>query len=433
MSEPDMKARISEVPMRSSSLGAAIAGWAIVMGGSTIDAQKPPAVRQIGRLERVTSDSLASVASALALSGGRVLVNDRIARRVLLYDSTLTRASVVADTTAATANAYGARPASLIRYRGDSALLIDQSSLSMFVIGPTGAIARVIAIPRAEDAQALNLDTGVDALGRLVYFNALGSLPGVVMLGRGDPVYKDGKPTALIRFNAHIDSAYLVRVDPATRVLDSVTALRIPKLDREMKVDDQGGLTAIATTYDPLPIVDGWIVMPDRSIAVVRGRDYHVDWLSPDGHWTSSPKMPFDWQHVDDAQKQALIDSTVARWQGQYDRIMSGAGRGGRGGSNLAPIIVARPALASVPDYIPPFTPNQGSALNADAGGNLWIRTTTLIQGQPVYDIVNRRGELFDRVQLPPFRTIAGFGPGVIYMAVKDSVGVVHLERARMK
>jgi len=71
--------------------------------------------------------------------------------------------------------------------------------------------------------------------------------------------------------------------------------------------------------------------------------------------------------------------------------------------------------------------------VRADAGGNLWIRTSTIVGGEPVYDIVNRRGELFDRVQLPSFRTIAGFGPGVIYLAMKDSVGVVHLERARVR
>ena len=71
--------------------------------------------------------------------------------------------------------------------------------------------------------------------------------------------------------------------------------------------------------------------------------------------------------------------------------------------------------------------------MHADADGNLWIRTTTIVEGQPVYDIVNREGELFDRVQLPSFRTIAGFGPGVIYMAVQDSAHIVHLERARLK
>ena len=118
-------------------------------------AQKPPAVRQIGRLEHVTTDSLASVGTALALRDGRVLVNDRIGRRVLLFDSTLTHPTVVADTTAATASAYGNRIANLIWFRGDSALLIDQTSLSMSIIDPHGKIARVMAIPRAQDAQAL--------------------------------------------------------------------------------------------------------------------------------------------------------------------------------------------------------------------------------------------------------------------------------------
>jgi hypothetical protein len=69
----------------------------------------------------------------------------------------------------------------------------------------------------------------------------------------------------------------------------------------------------------------------------------------------------------------------------------------------------------------------------ADVDDNLWIRTTTVIDGRPVYDVVNRRGELFDRVQLPRYRTIAGFGPGVVYMAVTDANGVVRLERARVK
>ena len=68
---------------------------------------------------------------------GRVLVNDITARRVLLFDSTLTKASIVADTTGATANAYGTRAGTLIAYRGDSALYIDIGSLSMLVIGPT--------------------------------------------------------------------------------------------------------------------------------------------------------------------------------------------------------------------------------------------------------------------------------------------------------
>jgi hypothetical protein len=93
-------------------------------------------------------------------------------------------------------------------------------------------------------------------------------------------------------------------------------------------------------------------------------------------------------------------------------------------------MVDGRPGLGDLPDDRPVFLPR---AVRADADGNLWVRTSVLINGQPVYDIVNRRGEVTDRVQLPPFRTIAGFGPGVVYMAVKDAAGAVHLERARMR
>jgi hypothetical protein len=48
-----------------------------------------------------------------------------------------------------------------------------------------------------------------------------------------------------------------------------------------------------------------------------------------------------------------------------------------------------------------------------------------------IYDIVNSKGELVERVQLPAGRTIVGFGPGgVVYLAVREGRGMV-LERAR--
>jgi hypothetical protein len=104
---------------------------------------------------------------------------------------------------------------------------------------------------------------------------------------------------------------------------------------------------------------------------------------------------------------------------------------GGRGATNLAPFVAKRADPSTISDYVPPITDRPG-ALGSDADGNVWIRTTTLVGDRPVYDIVNRRGEIVDRVQLPAFRSIAGFGPGVIYLAVQDSSKKVHLERARV-
>jgi hypothetical protein len=106
-----------------------------------------------------------------------------------------------------------------------------------------------------------------------------------------------------------------------------------------------------------------------------------------------------------------------------------GAGPGAPSSTSIVPTVV-RAELADVPDYRPPF--GQG-AVRADRDGNLWIRTSKQVDGRPVYDVVNRNGEITARVQLRPVRTSAGFGPGVVYMGVRDSTGVTHLERARIK
>ncbi|HEY9229141.1 MAG TPA: hypothetical protein VIP11_20995 [Gemmatimonadaceae bacterium] len=160
-------------------------------------------------------------------------------------------------------------------------------------------------------------------------------------------------------------------------------------------------------------------------------------------------KLPFAWERLDDARKTAIIDSANKQDQARADeQARMRAGRGGGGGSGgrgggggrgnrgagpaerEIPGIIVPADLADLPDYVPPFSPN---AVYADADNNLWIRTSTMVDGRPVYDLVNRAGDLFDRVQLPSFRTIVGFGPGVVYMAVQDTSGGVRLERARIR
>jgi hypothetical protein len=132
-----------------------------------------PPVRTLGTKIASSTELLGAVSQARALPDGRVLVNDNLGRKVVLFDRTLQSYTVVADTTSATANAYSSRAAGLIAYRGDSSLFVDPQSLSMLVIDPRGQVTRVMSVPRPNEAGQLiggpNGTPGFDAQGRLVY------------------------------------------------------------------------------------------------------------------------------------------------------------------------------------------------------------------------------------------------------------------------
>jgi len=428
-----------------------------ICGGTLCQAQSMPPVRQLGPVTAVGKEALGAVTTVRALPDGRVLVNDIVGRRVLMFDSTLSTTTVVADTTSATANAYGTRPGGLIAYRGDSSLFIDPASLSMLLIDPNGRIGRVMSAPRAQDVGFLIGgpfgNPGFDAKGRLVYR----APPRFIFNGPPPSGNRPPQPPQIP------DSAALVRFDLATRKLDTVTWFKTPKVNFSVVTAPDGGVR-VTSVVNPLPQGDDWAMLSDGSIAIVRGRDYHVDWVGAQGI-TSAPKIPFEWERMSDEQKVAFIDSAKvamekARASGQFAAGFAGgfvrttvdngpaggpardsAARGGapRDGSprqttttdapqQLPPLTLVAPN--DLPDYKPAFTPG---STRADADGNLWIRTSHNVDGRPVYDVVNRKGDLVDRVQLPLNRQLAGFGPnGVVYLGVRDG-RTAHLEKARLR
>jgi hypothetical protein len=456
--------------MKKVTLGLTLIALAATASQSPL-AQSLPPVRQLGPVTAVAKEPLGSVTTVRHLPDGRVLVNDIVGRRVVMFDSALTLVSVVADTTSATANAYGVQPGGLIAYRGDSTLFVDPASLSMLLIDPSGKIARVMAAPRANGVGFLVGgpfgNPGFDPKGRLVY--------------RAPPNFAGFRPppgaagNRLPQIPPFPDSAALVRFDLATRKTDTATFFKTPKFNLSITQSPDGGVRVTNTT-NPLPQGDDWALLPDGTIALVRTKDFHVDWLNPDGTTTASPKIPFQWERLTDEAKVAFVDSAKIaiekqRASGQFARdggqvftrtvdatagaprrdgagggdpprtgsapggnttVTTTGGSGGPGGGafggQLPPLTMVSPS--ELPDYKPAFAPG---STRADMDGNLWIRTSQNVDARPVYDIINRKGGLIDRVQLPANRVLAGFGAGgVVYLAVRDGA-TAHLERARVK
>jgi hypothetical protein len=432
-----------------------IAPLAMIVIATTGAAQQRPPIRQLGPVVAKSAETFANVTGVRALSNGSVLVNDAFGRRVLMFEPQLAKYTVIADSTSATATAYGNRGGALVAYRGDSSLFIDPASVSMLVIDPAGKIIRVMAIPRAEDALALGgSTTAYDAKGRLLYRAS----PRMQMIQGGPRRIEGAAGGPMFTPPVIPDSALIFRVDLASRKVDTVGYIRTPKVKMEMKQDDKGNMSMMST-INPLPVIDDWAMLPDGSIAFVRGRDYHVDWVNADGTKVSSTKIPFDWQRLTDDDKVAFIDSVKAareRLGANAPSPLGGAGAqgGGGGGAPTVQIFMGQGAPGGgppggarmggpapqmnfipaneLPDYKPPFFSN---STRADTDGNLWIRTipTSAIAGGPVYDVINRKGEIVERVQIPVGRSILGFGAGgAVYLLNRDGATAT-IERASVR
>lgn len=415
-------------------------------------AQSLPPVRALGPVTQVSPPGiLGSVSMVRPLSNGAVIVNDLTRRQLVLLDANLVKQKVIADTSMATGKSYGSAIAGLIAFSGDSSLFVDPSTLSMLVIDGKGDIARVMAAPRPKDVNSMvGGPFGTPALdprGRVVCRNLV-------------------QPKALFMNYAALDrstlkqqtddSALIYRIDLATRALDTVGWVKVPVASASMSEGANGGLRIVSRT-NPLPVVDDWAVLPDGRVAVVRGADFHIDFIDMGGQVSASPKVPHPWERLTDDAKNKLLDSLKAEIVRRREAVEKagrskavGSPESVSGNANPAPFMIGTgrlvgdigreppppPKIVSefvpakdLPDYRPAF---RIGATRADPEGNLWVRTTTPSDAGAIYDVINDKGQLVDRVKVPFGRVISGFGAGVVYMGVLDDKGA-RLEKAKIK
>jgi hypothetical protein len=186
--------------------------------------------------------------------------------------------------------------------RGDSTLFIDPASYTMLVLDPSGAVVRVRAVPRMQDAGMISNASygmpGVDARGRLVYRRNAQMAPPRVRPPAGVP-WVPQEP----------DSAFIVAIDIETRALDTVGAIRLPKSNVQVRGSGDGRGWNWSSMTNPMPLTDDWAVTSDGRVAFVRGRDYRVEYRAADGTRTSGPKLPYDWQRLLEEDKERIVDS----------------------------------------------------------------------------------------------------------------------------
>lgn len=436
----------SPMPLRPVPMSRFAPRWVFIIACSAVSATTvlaqivPPAtsipVRTLAPSSAVSTDSLGAVVIVRALSTGAVLVNDVQKHRVLHFDSTLQTSRIAMDSAVTSPTMAAApiaiTPAQLIAYTGDSTLFVDLSSNSLLVLDPSGKVSHVMSLPRPQDAMflaqghALGMAV-VDTQGRLVYRGVTINLP--------KPPDPNALPTAspMIRFPEQPDSAPIVRADFDSRRIDTLATIKALKPGNMSISPDKDGNIVIKVQVNPLDTGDEWAMISDGSIAIVRAHDYHIDWVDADGTKRSTPKMAFDWKRLSDEQKQQKIDSLKPIMEKQ----MSASGMANRtiptpNGPRKMMIEIDIVPVNKMADYEPPISPG---SVRADLDNHLWIVPRTAIPGGDGglrYDVVNRDGVVFQRVQFPKGKVLAGFGPaGAIYILSTDGKSSV-LERTTL-
>jgi hypothetical protein len=266
---------------------------------------------------------------------------------------------------------------------------------------------------------------------------------------------REGAPEITMKFD---DSALVMTMNVKRRTVDTlVRVMTGSTLTMRLSANSTN-----TNTQTPIfPVFDDWTVTTDGAVAVLRGREYRIDFYGGDGTRTPGPRLPYSWKPADDAEKTRLVDSINATRRKQFDDNMEElkkraldpnqvVGPGGEkiimvdgmpvrtyNGDRMRPDSPPTPVQATeIPDYLPAVERNPAS-FRADADNRLWIRPKPLPGaprgGGPIYDVVDRTGALIDRVQLPAGRVLVGFGPGgVVYVTTRDG-GATRLEKHAFK
>ena len=368
-------------------------------------------VRTLGKPDVEYGEPFTQVNGIRELRDGRVIVADAREKSVQVIDLRAGRAQKVGRE--GSGPGEYALPARLLALPADTSVVYDPLNRRFLVIGPDGKAGPFVSY-EPDESGPTRITIGArytDARGRLY------------SLGSAFSVAPNGETSSA-------DSAPILRLDRATRKTDTVAFVRVPPT---VIRTSQGGanVSVRAGGGNPFVAADEWAVMPDGRVAIVRVKDYHVDWYAPNGQRTSGTAIAYDRIKVTDDDKKAFRERR-ASGGGTTMVITQQVGPNGtsRNPGAALPSSVQLPEPTDWPDVKPPFL---GGAATATPNGQLWVlRSRPAKDRIPTYDVFDASGRVTGRVALPPDTRLVGFGNGTVYLVRSDDDDLQYLQRYRL-
>ncbi|MFN8583503.1 MAG: hypothetical protein U0163_21315 [Gemmatimonadaceae bacterium] len=376
---------------------------------ATLAGQRAPAIKPFGKPVAEYAEPFTQISGVRELADGRVLVLDMMDKAIQVVDAQFSAATRVGRE--GRGPGEYARPAQLIAAPGDSSLVYDVGAFRYLWIDQQGRPGGTLPLMIAGEA-ALTIPAvirGIDAKGRLVF-----QTTGVTM--------KDGAPV-------FADSTPVVRRALTGGKLDTLAFVHTGSVSPRMSGSATSGLK-ISGTMPAFPTVDDWGMLPDGRVAIVRGKDYHVDLVAAPGSVAAAPPIAYERVKVVEADKERVREAT-RKSRDMANKAIADAMSSlpkGRTPPKMPTMTIDEPA--SWPAEKPAF--GQGALLIAP-NGRLWVRRhRAAADTLPLYDVLGVNGRVESRMTLPFKGRVVGFGRGWVYVVRIDADDLEYLQRHKM-
>ena len=367
----------------------------------------PAAGQQVPERRLTTADArfphtFSSIRGLRELPDGRVMVADGIDEVVLIADLKTGKG----DTLGRVGQGPGEykSPDALYAIPGGGTMLVDLGNGRLNYLGPDGRYRESSPIAQGTPPRlSVIIPRGVDGQGRVYFQPAIGGQRGGQLP----------------------DSASVVRWTRAASSFDTVGRVKLPEMHTSQSGDANN--QRVSQRPRPFPVQDSWNVGPNGQVAIVRGRDYRVDWITPDGRVVRGRPVTVTPVPIRDADKREWVAEQAnglrVSMENRNGQMSMSFGRGGNADQEEEDAIAA----TEWPAAKPPF-----SGVWVSPTGEAWVERSVPAGSPRIMDVFDAAGTLKTRIVLPAGRRLVGFGNGVIYLRHSDDSDLQHLERYRI-
>lgn len=257
---------------------------------------------------------------------------------------------------------------------------------------------------------------------------------GMMMIGGQMPtssdakgrMYMQGMPFRMTETGpVTADSVPMVRWDRASGKRDTLAWQRVPQGSTQVSSrGGRGNMSFRVGAGAPFTGADIMAVAPDGRVAIAHHDPYSVDFVNEAGQRTRGQPIKYDKIKVSEGHKQEWRER-----QKSATTMMISNDNGRRSASVGGNPNVQDPENWG-DEYMPPFLQNQNTVQFSN-DGYLWVQRTGPAGQPPTYDVIDRAGNLVQKVVLPKKARLLGFGNGAVYIARVDEDDLQYIQKYR--